>query len=256
LANALGHSGQQKAAAATLAELLQAVHSESIGVAKFLMIRHDYAHWLFESGNTEKAQEVYEQVRDERLRVLGPEDMETQFTQFELARLKLISQRPAEAAADFEALLPIQRRLLGREHPETLKTMAEAARARTVAEQDPRIAAQGVAEVLAIFLRTHEAQNPIVLHTRMDFIMWRHVARIHDEALGGRGVVQDLADMRNLLADMKKALSPGAPLIRQSRHYLRVLLLHKRCVEKWGPTAAAAYFKRPISVTTAHRGSL
>jgi tetratricopeptide (TPR) repeat protein len=87
LANALGHSGQQKAAAATLAELLQAVHSESIGVAKFLMIRHDYAHWLFESGNTEKAQEVYEQVRDERLRVLGPEDMETQFTQFELARL-------------------------------------------------------------------------------------------------------------------------------------------------------------------------
>ncbi|MBD0419298.1 tetratricopeptide repeat protein [Streptomyces sp. TRM S81-3] len=254
LAHALGHSGQQKAAAATLAELLQAVHSGSIGVTDFLKIRHDYAYWLLESGNTEKAQEVYEQVRDEKLRVLGPEDLETQIAQYELARLKFLSKRPAEAADDFEALLPIQRRLLGQEHPETLKTMAEAARARAVAEQDPRIAVQGVAEVLAIYLRTHEAQNPIVLHTRMDFIMWRHMARIHDGSLEEKGIAQDVAAMRSLLADMKKVLSSGAPLIRQSRHYLRVLLLCKLYVKKAGPTAAAAYFKRPITVTTAHRG--
>ncbi len=254
LARAQGFSGSPETARDTLLALQQMLEGEGFPPQRTLGIRHDYALWLLESNQTSAARKVYEQVLEDKLSLLGSEDPETHMTQFELARTKLLMGEVAGAAADLAELLPKQQRLLGASHPETLKTMEEAVRARAVAEQDPRIAADGLAEALAIRLRTQEPTDPWVLHTRMDRIMWRHWANTCAESPDREGTDQAIEELRRLLADMDKALSPGDPIIRRTRHYLRELRRFKRHADKLGPAEAARRMGARFTITTVHRG--
>ena len=130
LARAQGFSGSPETARDTLLALQQMLEREHLLPERTLGIRHDYALWLLESGQTSTARKVYEQVLEDKLRILGSDDPETHMTQFELARLKMLTGEVTEAAADLAELLPIRHRVLGASHPETLKTMEEAVRAR------------------------------------------------------------------------------------------------------------------------------
>ncbi|MGW6404115.1 DUF7779 domain-containing protein [Streptomyces sp. NPDC055134] len=255
LALAQGDSGERAAALDTLTALLHTVDSDSVPPLGLLRVRHEYAMWLLESGQTARAREAYELVLEDKISLLGPEDVESLITRFEIARLKMLTQHLDEAAADFKALLPTMRRVLGPEDPQTLKTMEEAAHCQAVAEQDPRIAFHGLTECLAVRLRTQEATSPAVLHTRMNLIMWRSMTRIHTNAPEWDGADQDVEDMRRLLDDMEKALSPETPMLNQTRRYLTQLRKYSRYVKKHGPATAALLFKQPLTITTVHRSA-
>jgi tetratricopeptide (TPR) repeat protein len=92
------------------------------------VVAHWTANYVDEVGLSVEADRLYRRALDIRMRVLGPEHLDTLATRNNLACVLRIRGETAAAEAEFREVLAARERILGTEHPDSLVTRRNVAR--------------------------------------------------------------------------------------------------------------------------------
>jgi tetratricopeptide (TPR) repeat protein len=95
-------------------------------------VQYGIPHILEEQGKYRDAEGRLRQVLTERLRVLGPENVDTLACNNELANSLYFQDNYAAAEAEYSAVLKLKEKVLGADHPSTLRTRNNLATAMTM----------------------------------------------------------------------------------------------------------------------------
>ena len=154
-----------------------------------------------ESGNLQKAIDIFEDVLTDCTRLLGPNHPHTLATRNNLAAAHQQAGHLSTAIDMFEDVLPDMTRLLGPDHPHTLTARINLAAAYQEAG-NLQTAIDMFEDALADCTRLLGPDHPDTLTTRS------HVAAAHQEA---GNVSTAIAMYETLLPDMTRILGPGHP---------------------------------------------
>ncbi|MEU8821642.1 FxSxx-COOH system tetratricopeptide repeat protein [Actinoplanes sp. NPDC048796] len=165
---------------------------------------------LGESGNPAAAMKAFEQLRDDLLRVLGPDHLDTLTTRSNLAHWRGEAGDAAGAASAFHQLLNDLLRVVGPDHRHTLTIRNNLAHWRGKAG-DPAGAATAAEELLEDQLRVLGPDHPDTLATRGNLAHWRGEA---GDAAGAATATEELLD------DQLWVLGPDHPATLHTRKNL------------------------------------
>jgi hypothetical protein len=189
--------------AALLPHAQTALSADSNGIQQI-------AAYLGSSGSYAAARELYKEVLDARIRVLGPEHPDTLTTQNDFAGWTGYAGNSAGARNQFAALLPIREQVLGPDHPDSLDTRASLARWTGYAG-DAAGARDQFAALLPIRERVLGRQHPDTLGTRGSRARW--TGEEGDPARARDQFAELVPVFERILARSTRTVWPPAPAL-------------------------------------------
>ena len=164
-------------------------------------VQYDIAHVLDLLGKYREAEDRLRQALAERLRVLGPENVDTLFCENELANSLYFQGKYAAAEAEYRAVLKLKEKVLGPDHPSTLRTQNNLVSALTMQGKYPEAETESRG-VIALKAKALGAEHPETLATR------NNLAFVLDK----EGKYADAeSEYRTIIAIKERVLGPEHP---------------------------------------------
>ncbi|MBM7776022.1 thioredoxin-like negative regulator of GroEL [Actinokineospora baliensis] len=209
--NSLCEAGQPAAARDHFADLLNtANHLLGSNHPDTLVIRHNLARCLGETGDAAGAAALLTKLHPQYVRALGPDHPETLTNRHSLAYWRGEAGDAAAAKNAFAELVEDCLRVYGSNDPRTLTARGNLAGWQGLAG-DAVQAAQGFAELLEDCLRVVGPDHPTTFTIRNSLAFWRNKSG---------NAAEGAAEIADLLEDQQRVLGPNHPSTLATRHNL------------------------------------